>query len=178
MFAMRANDLSMAAQGLAEVVYSAYQAGWAFGVDLDCIVAELHRANMSKLDSSGHPIHRADGKVLKSSSFVPPNAQTALASQLPLTSPQPLVRQFHEAFNLDIADSPVDNITPELANLRCALIQEEFQEVHQGRLAADYENLLLELGDVLYVAYGSAVSLGIDLDATIAEVHRMALTGL
>lgn len=34
---------------------------------------EVHRSNMSKLDSSGNPIYRRDGKILKSRNFSPPN---------------------------------------------------------------------------------------------------------
>jgi len=34
---------------------------------------EVHRSNMSKLDENGRPIHRVDGKVLKSSRYSPPD---------------------------------------------------------------------------------------------------------
>ena len=34
---------------------------------------ELHRSNMSKLDQDCQPIYRADGKVLKSELYVPPD---------------------------------------------------------------------------------------------------------
>ena len=34
---------------------------------------EVHRSNMSKLDQDGQPIYRADGKVLKSELYVPPD---------------------------------------------------------------------------------------------------------
>ena len=34
---------------------------------------EVHRSNMSKLDSDGNPIYREDGKVLKSDKYTPPN---------------------------------------------------------------------------------------------------------
>lgn len=35
--------------------------------------AEVHRSNMSKLDSSGRPLLRADGKFLKGPFYTPPN---------------------------------------------------------------------------------------------------------
>ncbi len=41
-------------------------------------VAEVHRSNMSKLGSDGKPIHRDDGKVLKSKDYTPPNLRKIL----------------------------------------------------------------------------------------------------
>ena len=39
---------------------------------------EIHRSNMSKLDANGHPILRADGKVLKSDLYFRPNIKGIL----------------------------------------------------------------------------------------------------
>jgi len=39
---------------------------------------EIHRSNMSKLDESGNPIMREDGKVLKSSRYFKPDIQSIL----------------------------------------------------------------------------------------------------
>ncbi len=36
------------------------------------IFNEIHRSNMSKLDSDGKPIYRKDGKVIKSKNYSPP----------------------------------------------------------------------------------------------------------
>jgi predicted HAD superfamily Cof-like phosphohydrolase len=40
---------------------------------LEQMFDEVHRSNMSKLDENGNPILGADGKVLKSNLFSPPN---------------------------------------------------------------------------------------------------------
>ena len=48
-----------------------------FGEALFC---EVHRSNMSKLDENGRPIHRDDGKVLKSRQFRAPDIQAVLSS--------------------------------------------------------------------------------------------------
>ena len=40
---------------------------------------EVHRSNMSKLDENGQPIHRDDGKVLKSTQYRAPDIQTVLS---------------------------------------------------------------------------------------------------
>lgn len=50
----------------------------ALGIDLDAAVTEVHRANMSKLGDDGHPVLRADGKVLKGPNYTPPNMAGAL----------------------------------------------------------------------------------------------------
>lgn len=42
--------------------------------------AEVHRSNMSKLDDDGRAIHRADGKVLKSARWTPPDLAGVLAA--------------------------------------------------------------------------------------------------
>ena len=41
------------------------------GMDFDGAFAEVHMSNMSKLGDDGKPIYREDGKVLKSSNYVP-----------------------------------------------------------------------------------------------------------
>lgn len=49
-----------------------------YGIDLDTATAEVHRANMSKLDDDGRPVLRTDGKVLKGPSFRPPDMRRAM----------------------------------------------------------------------------------------------------
>ncbi|MCX4692483.1 hypothetical protein [Streptomyces sp. NBC_01408] len=57
------------AHELADVVYTAYGSAVAHGIDLDAVLAEVHRANMSKLGPDGRPVLREDGKVLKGPSY-------------------------------------------------------------------------------------------------------------
>jgi predicted HAD superfamily Cof-like phosphohydrolase len=173
---MRAGDVLATAHELADVAYAAYVVGWSFGVDLDCIVAELHRSNLSKLAADGTPIHRTDGKVLKGPNFTPPSVARALATDQPLRSPYAQVYNFHTVFDSPCSDSLITDFTPALISLRCALLEEELAEVLAGAQASDLDNLLLELGDVLYVTYGAAVCWGIPLDSVINEVHTANLT--
>jgi predicted HAD superfamily Cof-like phosphohydrolase len=74
-------DLVGVADALADIVYVAYGAAVTFGIDLDAVIAEVHRANMSKLDEHGRPVLRADGKVCKSSRYRPPDVAAVLATQ-------------------------------------------------------------------------------------------------
>ena len=82
--ASRERDLVGIADGLADIVYVAYGAAITYGIDLDAVLTEVHRSNMSKLDASGRPVLRADGKVIKSERYRPPNISGVLYQQLPL----------------------------------------------------------------------------------------------
>ena len=42
--------------------------GWSFSTAFN----RVHASNMSKLDDSGKPVYREDGKVAKSSRYIPP----------------------------------------------------------------------------------------------------------
>lgn len=100
-----------------------------------------------------------------------------------------IVREFHEAFGLPIEDHPVLRADRDNVRLRARLIAEEFQEVmyELDQLAvcktpegttALLRNLLKELADLRYVVEGTAVSLGLPLDAAYAEVHRSNMSKL
>jgi predicted HAD superfamily Cof-like phosphohydrolase len=66
------------ARELADVVYIAYGAALNYGIPLDAVIAEVHRANMRKLDANGRPIVNAAGKVLKPEGWQPPNIAAAM----------------------------------------------------------------------------------------------------
>jgi len=48
------------------------------GINLDAVLAEVHRSNMSKLGADGHPIMRADGKVIKGPDYFRPDIAAVL----------------------------------------------------------------------------------------------------
>jgi predicted HAD superfamily Cof-like phosphohydrolase len=87
------------------------------------------------------------------------------------TSPADLVREFHLAFGLDARSIPTE-VSAELAAHRGELLAEEAAEVAEVAVAGPLDQLAHELADVVYVAYGTALVHGIDLDAVLAEVHR------
>lgn len=110
------------------------------------------------------------------------------------TGPGPLVREFHERFALAI------NADPDYAlrSLRFNLIEEEYDEVFD-ELLPDYlkppgpsytdpewaddptsrrEKLAKELADLVIVTYGTAISLGIDLDEAVRRVHESNMSKL
>lgn len=69
------------ADGLGDIVYVCYGMALEMGIDLDAVIAEIHRSNMSKLDDDGLPIYREDGKVLKGPNYTPPNIARVLYFQ-------------------------------------------------------------------------------------------------
>ncbi|WP_030227682.1 MazG nucleotide pyrophosphohydrolase domain-containing protein [Streptomyces sp. NRRL WC-3626] len=93
------------------------------------------------------------------------------------SSPAELVREFHRAFGLDVRDVPSE-VAPELAAHRGELLAEEAEEVAEVSVAGPLDRLAHELADVVYVAYGTALVHGIDLDAVIAEIHRSNMSKL
>lgn len=93
------------------------------------------------------------------------------------SSPADLVRAFHLAVGLDARSTPTE-VSPELAAQRGKLLAEEAAEVAEVSVGGPLDQLAHELADVVYVAYGTALVHGIDLDAVIAEIHRSNMTKL
>lgn len=62
--------------------------------------------------------------------------------------------------------------------LRPSLHIEENDELLDALHHGDTEQIARELADVLYIAYGTALVYGIDLDAAFAEVHRANMSKL
>lgn len=76
--AVAAADVVGIADALADIVYIACGTAHSYGIDLDAVVTEVHRSNMTKLGGDGRPIYRDDGKVLKGPSYEPPQLATIL----------------------------------------------------------------------------------------------------
>lgn len=70
--------LAKVARELADVVCITYGAALNYGIPLDAVIAEVHRANMRKPDASGQPIVNAAGKVLKPEGWEPPDIKSAM----------------------------------------------------------------------------------------------------
>lgn len=94
-----------------------------------------------------------------------------------MTDPQALVTEFHRTFNHPIGDSPhwTDAST---VDFRMRLIEEEWKELQDGVASGDLVNVAKEMADMIYVIYGTAITLGVDLNAVLAEVHRSNMTKL
>jgi predicted HAD superfamily Cof-like phosphohydrolase len=91
------------------------------------------------------------------------------------STPLEMVKEYHETSGL-----PVENhVFPQYAinaetdegalELRETLIKEEVEELLSAPIK---ENALKELADLVYVAYGYAVTFGWDLDEALRRVHK------
>ena len=71
--ALENKDLLEVADALTDILYVAYGAGHAFGIDLDKCFEEVQSSNMSKLDENNKPIYNESGKVMKGPKYFKPN---------------------------------------------------------------------------------------------------------
>lgn len=74
--ACRENNLKEVADSLVDQMYVLIGLIIAHGISekrFKKMFREVHRSNMSKLDESGKPIYREDGKVLKGPNYSPPD---------------------------------------------------------------------------------------------------------
>lgn len=88
-----------------------------------------------------------------------------------------LVKEFHKAMNLGLKDG-VERPGLKVESLRRKLIIEEAIECVEAMATGDLEAIALELADLVYVAYGSALEYGIPLDKVIEEKHRSNMSKL
>ncbi len=79
--AIAEGNLVLIADGCADLLYVIYGTALEFGINIDEVVKEVHRSNMTKLREDGTPIIRSDGKVLKSDRFELPDIQAILLEQ-------------------------------------------------------------------------------------------------
>jgi len=71
--AINENDVLEVADALTDILYVAYGAGHAFGINLDKCFDEVQKSNMSKLGKDGKPIYNEHGKVMKGPDYFKPN---------------------------------------------------------------------------------------------------------
>ena len=61
------------ADALTDILYVAYGAWHAFGINLDKCFDEVQKSNMSKLGDDGKPIYNENGKVMKGPKYFKPD---------------------------------------------------------------------------------------------------------
>mgnify|MGYP001983975613 FL=1 len=71
--AIKDKDILEVADALTDILYVAYGAGHAFGINLDKCFNEVQESNMSKLGTDGKPIYNESGKVMKGPNYFKPN---------------------------------------------------------------------------------------------------------
>lgn len=79
--ASEAGDINGVLSAIVYLIEACYYASFAFGIDIDDVLLEVQRSNMSKLGVDGKPIYREDGKVIKGPNFFVPNIEAVLTKQ-------------------------------------------------------------------------------------------------
>lgn len=74
------NDLVEVADALGDMLYILFGTILDHGLQhkIEEVFDEIHKSNMSKLDSNGQPIYREDGKVMKGPNFLNPDLKKIL----------------------------------------------------------------------------------------------------
>jgi NTP pyrophosphatase (non-canonical NTP hydrolase) len=107
---------------------------------------------------------------------LPENHSTHAPPQPVQSEATRLVTEFHKAFGVEPSG---DHWTFEL---RARLIKEEAKELRDelvpSGVARDYDRIAKELADLVVVTYGTAITLGIDLDEALRLVHASNMSKL
>ena len=83
--AAKNNDLVQIADALGDKLYILCGTIIAHGLQHKIVEVfeEIHRSNMSKLDESGQPVYRDDGKIMKSRRYFQPDIASVLYKENP-----------------------------------------------------------------------------------------------
>jgi predicted HAD superfamily Cof-like phosphohydrolase len=79
--ASESGDLGQLQKAIVSLIVKTYGASFLFGIDVDAVLEEVQRSNMSKLGEDGKPVYREDGKVLKGPGFFVPDVAKVLTAQ-------------------------------------------------------------------------------------------------
>lgn len=109
---------------------------------------------------------------------LPPRIEVRSPSRRGVSEAMRAVAEFHVSFDLPLRSTPFRGTPKDLGSLRVELLREEFEEFRSAVEREDIVGIADALGDIVYVAYGSALTFGIDLDAVLREVHRANMSKL
>lgn len=88
---------------------------------------------------------------------------------------QQMVKDFHTKYSCLVNTKPTD-LDAKTLLLRSRLLQEEVAEFTGCASQEDMVGMVDALCDILYVTYGAALCLGVDLEPIFAEVQRSNMT--
>ena len=84
---------------------------------------------------------------------------------------QQSVKEFHQKHGLQCPEK-VFFISDTNILVRTSLIAEEFAELMTALRNKDIADVVDALGDLIYVTYGTAVAMGVDMEPILKEIHR------
>jgi len=89
-----------------------------------------------------------------------------------------MVKAFHTKMGLSSRANvyPNDEVPVDLAEFRQGLLQSEVDELQQAVSENDLVEIADALADIIYVAYGTALTYGINVDEVLYLVHQSNMT--
>lgn len=92
-----------------------------------------------------------------------------------MNNEQQMVQDFHEKYNCEWHKAPTMP-DDQVLLLRSRLIVDEAAEFLAAASQGDFTEMVDALCDILYVTYGAAVVMGVDLEPIFAEVQASNMT--
>jgi len=86
-----------------------------------------------------------------------------------------MIKEFKSMIGEPITEKP-RLLTCKEFYLDIYMIRDETEEFELGWTKKDLENCAKEIGDIIYTASGTAVKMGLDIDAILEEIHRSNMT--
>ena len=94
-----------------------------------------------------------------------------------MITPHELVTEFHETYGMPVGLKP-QFLKEDRQKLRISLIEEELQELHDALWDKSIVDIADALGDLVYVIYGMAIEMGINLTEVLAEIQKSNMSKL
>jgi NTP pyrophosphatase (non-canonical NTP hydrolase) len=85
--------------------------------------------------------------------------------------------EWHDTYGVPVGDHPY-MLDKDREQFRFSLIEEEYIELQEALEAHDIIETADALGDMIYVIYGFAIEMGINLGAVMTEIQRSNMSKL
>jgi predicted HAD superfamily Cof-like phosphohydrolase len=91
--------------------------------------------------------------------------------------PHDLVMEWHTKYNVPVGQYSV-LLSPEREKLRMDLIKEEYKELLTAVAEYNFIETIDALADLIYVIYGMAIEMGVNLGPVLTEIQRSNMSKL
>lgn len=83
--------------------------------------------------------------------------------------------EFHKKYGCTIGDC-INTMSEHERLLRIRLMAEELTEFITAASLKNLNGMVDALGDLLYVTFGTAIAMGLDMEPVVAEIHKSNMT--
>ncbi len=93
-----------------------------------------------------------------------------------MSDPHDLVKEWHLTYGVPVGTTP--SLLTDRLSLRLGLIEEEWLELAEAVESQSLIETLDALGDMVYVIYGMAIEMGVNLSEVLDEIQRSNMSKL